>query len=377
MDFSRNNIQTVLSWAIYFFVNIIFCVKYNPVPEIKVLYIILLYPLFVLGAFKLTQYKDIQHKNYFFIGIASCILFLSFLLMWHIDKYSVDVDRWSALTFWSENLKNGLFPYGTPTHMGGYASPYPVWQLFHFPFHLLGDTGYGQLFCLLVFFIFLYINRKRMNSGAFILLLALSPGFWWEMSVRSDLLCNMLLVYIFLSSMFYYRFFEKHTYLSAVIVGLFLCTKMLVAIPLFLFIFPIFLKLDIKDKVWFALLVLAGLVVPFLPFLFGEHGILNHPEYNPILQQTRQGNILVVIVLFMLIVFTSLKWKTMRDCFFLSGLFLFLLIFSVGIEITLANNMNYTIFGDEFDVSYFNVSIPFFLFCINEIRTTYDKNTTF
>ena len=364
-DFDKNKLQRILSWSIYLFINLIFCIKYNPVADIKVLYMLITYPLLILGVNKLTQYKNIQQRNGFFILVASCMLLLAFLLMHYIDKYSIDVDRWSALTFWSENLKNGIFPYGTPTHMGGYASPYPVWQLFHFPFYLLGDTGYGQLFCLLVFFVFLYLNRKRMNSRAFLLLLALSPGFWWEMSVRSDLLCNMLLVYIFLSSMFYYGFWEKHRYLSALIVGLFLCTKMLVVIPLFIFMFPKFIQLDIKERGKVVLLVLAGLLIPFLPFLFGEHGILNHPEYNPILQQTRQGNIWVVIFLLIMIVFASLKWKTMRDCFFFSGLFLFLLILFVGIEITLYNDINYTIFGDEFDISYFNVSIPFFLFCIN------------
>jgi hypothetical protein len=238
--------------------------------------------------------------------------------------------------------------------------------LFHFPFHLAGDTGYGQLFCLLVFFVFLYFNRKRLNGGAFVLLLALSPGFWWEMSVRSDLLCNMLLVYMFLSAMFYYSFWKKHLYLTAILIGLFLCTKMLVALPLFLFVFPHFLRLATKQKVYFALLVVAGVVVPFLPFLFGEQGILNHPEYNPMLQQTRQGNHWVVVILAALMIFASLRWKTMQGCFFLSGLFLFLLIASVGIEITLYNDIHYTLFGDEFDVSYFNVSIPFFLYCINK-----------
>jgi hypothetical protein len=364
--FDKDRLVRIFSWGIYLFVNLIFCIKYNPVAEVKVYYLLMAYPLFVWGVFKFTQYKGIQKKTFFFVLVAVFILLLAFLLMHYIDRYSVDVDRWSALAFWSENLRNGVFPYGTPTHMGGYASPYPVWQLFHFPFHLAGDTGYGQLFCLLVFFVFLYFNRKRLNSGAFVLLLALSPGFWWEMSVRSDLLCNILLVYVFLSAMFYYQLWEKHKYLSAVIVGLFLCTKMLVTIPLFLFMFPQFLHLSGKKKVYVALLVLAGWVIPFLPFLFGGQGILNHPEYNPMLQQTRQGNIWVVVILAVLMIFASLQWKTMRGCFFLSGLFLFLLIASVGIEITLSNDIHYTLFGDEFDVSYFNVSIPFFLYCINK-----------
>jgi len=365
--FKKSNLQTVAAWSFYFLINIIFCVKYNPIPEIKPLYIVFLYPAIVYGIYKLTTYKGIQKKNFFFIVIACVTVGFTAFLMSHIDKYSIEVDRWSALSFWSENLKNGVYPYGSLTHLDHRASPYPVWQFFHFPFHLLGDTGYAQLFCLAVFFVFLFLNRNRINIGGFILLMVLSPGFWWEMCVRSDLLCNMLLVYIFLSSLFYYPGWRKKIYGVGLITGLFLCTKMLVAIPLFLYIFPYFLKLKSKEKVGFALITAAGAIVPFLPFLIGENSILNHPEYNPMLQQTYQANRWVVIVGLVLVVLASLKWKTMKDCFFLAGLFLFLLIFSVGVEIWIGNNLHYTIFGDEFDISYFNVSVPFFLFCINEL----------
>lgn len=363
----RNNMQTFIAWGIYFLINIIFCIKYNPVSEIKPLFIIILYPSVVYGLYKLTSYKGLCNKNYFFIGIAGITIIFAAFLLSYIDKYSVEVDRWSALSFWSENLMNGLYPYDAPTHLGHRASPYPVWQFFHLPFYLLGDTGYAQLFCLAIFFIFLFIIRNKINVGSFILLLVLSPGFWWEVSVRSDLLYNMLLVFIFISSLFYYQnWWKNKSYLIALITGLFLCTKMLVGIPLFIYIFPYFLSLKIRQKLWFTIIVIAGAVIPFLPFLIGESSILNHPEYNPMLQQTYQANIIVVIVLFVLILLASLKWKTMKDCFFYSGLFLFLLIFSVGTEIMIANDLHYTIFGDQFDISYLNVSIPFFLFCINE-----------
>ena len=367
--FGKDNLLVVFAWLAYLFINVIFCIKYNPVEVIKPLYIIVLYPLMVFGIYKLTNLRRIQQKNFFFLIVSVLIIAFTLFLLFYIDRYSVDVDRWSALAFWSENLKNGNYPYGTPTHMGGYASPYPVWQLFHFPFHLMGDTAYGEVFCLLVFFIFLFAQRTRFNIGGFILLLALSPSFWWEMAVRSDLLCNMLLVFIFLAAQFYYpSYWQKHKYLAGLIVGLFLCTKMLVAIPLFLYFFPKFLGYKNKEKVIFALVVLAGLVVPFIPLLFGENSILNHPEYNPMLQQTRQGNIWVVAIGAVLIIAASLLWRKMNECFFLCGFFLFTLIFTVGFRIMLSNDLNYAIFQDEFDKSYFNVSLPFFLFCINEFR---------
>jgi hypothetical protein len=364
-----SHLQIVIAWVIYFFINVVFCIKYNPVEVLKPVYFIVCYPLIVFGIYRVTVSLKIQQKNHFFLFLSGFVVLLAVFLLFYIDKWSVQVDRWSALSFWSENLNNGKFPYGTPSHLGGYASPFPIWQLFHFPFHLLGDTGYGQIFCLLVFFVFLFRCRTRINIGGFVLLMALSPAFWWEMAVRSDLLCNMLLLFVFLASQFYdSTYWKKRKYLAALITGLFLCTKLMVAIPLFLFFFPQFLKYTLKEKILFALIVIAGFVIPFVPFAIGEYSILNHPEYNPLLLQSRQGTIWVVVVLAILMIFSSLSWEKMKTCFFWSGVFLFLLVFSVGFRIFLANDLNFVLFEDEFDKSYFNVCLPFFLFCIHEIK---------
>ena len=361
-----DRLQTGIAWAIYFFINVIFCIKYNPFKFIHPLFLLIFYPLVVIGIYKATSSIRIQRKNYFFLILTCAILLFALFLWHHIDRWSVNVDRWSALAFWSENLKNGRFPYGTPTHLGGYASPFPVWQLFHFPFYLLGDTAYGQLFCLLIFFIALFYWRTKMNIGGIVLLLALSPGFWWEIAVRSDLLCNMLLLFVFLTALFYYSaYWEKHKMLTAAIVGLFLCTKLLVAIPLFLYFFPKFLKYNIKEKIGFALMVIVCFLGPFLPFLFGEHGFLNHPEYNPFFQQTRQGNAWVVAAGCILMISAAWSWKSMRNLYFLAGLFLFALVLTVGIRIGIKSGWNTVIFEDEFDKSYFNVCIPFLLFFIH------------
>ena len=364
-----DRLQTGIVWAIYLFINVIFCVKYNPFEIIQPLYILIFYPLIVIGIYTATAYIRIQQKNYFFL-ILACAILLSALFLWHyIDRWSIDVDRWSALAFWSENLKHGRFPYGTPTHLNTYASPFPIWQLFHFPFYLLGDTAYGQWLCLLIFFIFLFRWRTKMNIGGIILLLALSPGFWREIAVRSDLLCNMLLLFVFLSAQFYCSaYWDKHKILAAAITGLFLCTKLLVAIPLFLFFFPRFLKFTAKEKTGFALTVIICFVVPFLPFLFGESGILNHPEYNPFYQQTRQGSVLLVAIGSIPVICAALAWRQMREMHLLAGLFLFALFLLVGIRIGLKNGWTSVLFEDEFDKSYFNVCIPFFLFFIHEIK---------
>jgi len=369
---AKEKIQEQLAWGLYFFINIIFCIKYNPIDAIKPFYLLVAYPTIVLLVYKFAKYKDIREKKIFFAAIASCILLLSVFLMIYIDKYSIEVDRWSALEYWSENLKNGEFPYGSKTHRGHYASPYPVWQLFHFPFYLLGDTGYGQIFCLSIFLIFIYRIRNYVNSGAFILLLAMSPSFWWEMAVRSDSLSNMFLAFIFLSLLFYKPLlWDKHKYWIGLIVGLFLCTKMLVVIPLFLYFFRKFLSIKtVKEKFFFISVILIGLIVPFLPFVFGEKSILNNP-YNPILVQVHDGNILTFLVGVVVVVWASFQWKSMKNCYFYCAILLFLLIFSVGLKTTFGTNIHHTLFEDGLDISYFTTSIPYILFCISEFR----KNT--
>ncbi|MCL1932948.1 MAG: hypothetical protein FWF53_03915 [Candidatus Azobacteroides sp.] len=355
-------LQTGIVWAVYFFVNVIFCIKYNPFEAIKPLYLLIFYPLIVIGIYKITTYIRIQQKNYFFLFLAFAVLVFA-LFLWHY------INHWSALAFESENLKSGKFTYEIPSHLGGYESSFPVWQLFYFPFYLFGDTAYGQWFCLLIFFIMLFCWRTRINIGGIILLLALSPGFWWEIAVRSDLLCNMLLLFVFLTAQFYYfAYWDKHKLLAAAITGFFLCTKMLVAIPLFLYFFRKFFKYTTKEKIGFASVVFVCFFIPFLPFLFGEADILNHPEYNPLFLQSRQGSAPIVAVGCILLLGAAFVWKRMKDLYFLAGAFLFALVLTTGIRIGLKNGWDSIIFEDEFDKSYFNVCIPFFLFFIHEVK---------
>ena len=346
-----DNLQAITGWLIYFFINILFCIKYNPYEEINPVYFIVFYPLATFGIYQITAYLRIQPKNSFFLLLTFVIALLSVLVLR------------------SDYLKNGIYLYGTLTPMSAYASSLPAWQLFHFPFYLLGNTAYGQLFCLLLFFAFLFCCRTRINIGGIVLLLALSPGFWWEIAVRSDLLCNMLLLFVFLTAQFYYpAYWKNHKILTAFMVGLFLCTKLLVAIPLFLYFFPAFLKMENKEKGGFVLTLIVGFSLPFLPFLWGENNILNHPEYSPFLQQTGPGSAGFMAIASVLIVSLALIWQRMRDLYFFTGLFLFVFILTVAVQIGGNNGWYSVIFDSEFDKSCFNACIPFFLFFIHEMK---------
>ena len=77
---------------------------------------------------------------------------------------------------------------------------------------------------------------------------------------------------------------------------------------------------------------------------------------------------MIVVLGFILLLIAAIKWKRMKDMYFLAGAFLFMLVLTIGIRIGLKNGFDTVISGDEFDKSYFNVCIPFFLFIIHEIK---------
>lgn len=62
-----------------------------------------------------------------------------------IDPYQIQVDRWSAIHNFINYLVHGRYPYMAPTHLGGYGSPFPVWQFLHIPFYYLNNVGLSLL----------------------------------------------------------------------------------------------------------------------------------------------------------------------------------------------------------------------------------------
>ena len=181
-----------IQFFIYLLVNLLFVIKYGlrycslPI----VLLFCLVYTLSVV--FGIRYVKRINIK---LLGALSLLLFLSLLVIQNsIDPYSIQVDRWSAIHNFIYNLLHGQYPYSAQTHLGGYGSPFPVWQLFHIPFYFLGNVGLSIALATLVFYCVIYVVYDKAMSCYSFLLLLLSPAFVYEVLVRSDLITNFLLV---------------------------------------------------------------------------------------------------------------------------------------------------------------------------------------
>ncbi len=201
--------------------------------------LVIIFPiLYLIGAWWVAR-KQLYHKRK---GLSVALLAVAFIgmiaLQLLIDPWSIKVDRWSALTGPISYLLAGKYPYMAPTHLGGFASPFPVWQVIHIPFYLLGNVALSFFVALILFIYTLYKTSGVSYIGIAALMLT-SPAVWHEAIVRSDLFTNMMLVASV--TVFMYKalttdntWLERHWLAVAVVCGLLLSTRLFAAVPLFI-----------------------------------------------------------------------------------------------------------------------------------------------
>lgn len=359
--------------CLFVFINSLFVLKYTlrtPYNHWVILVgylflmVVILFPFY---AFVFKAKPNIT-KVLFFILVCLSLLFISYLQC-IINPLSIKVDRWSAIHNFLNYLFAGAYPYKAQTHLGGYGSPFPVWQIFHIPFYLLGNVGLGFSFVfILAAIVFYYCYYKNsQNVVLFFLLLILSPAFWYEVVVRSDIFYNFLLCLV---AIVYLRkkgySIKDKPRLIGIICGLFLSTRISVAIPFFIFLFSDFLKSEIRQKTIFLTYVLGFFFLSLLPFLFWDFNSLLFFKYNPFVLQTRQGSLFDILIFAVVIILLSLFWKNnfIRCNQFISYALVFL-VSEVFLHRMLATNSMCELFSNAYDISYFNMALPFIVYSIS------------
>lgn len=288
-----------------------------------------------------------------------------FVLQQSIDPMSINVDRWSAIHNFLDKLLQGEYPYAAKTHLNGYGSPFPVWQVFHLPFYFLGNVGLSIIF---VFVLFLLSVWNMNNKACFrvIVFLFMSPAFWYEVAVRSDILTNFLFCCTIMNLLYLRQItLEKNTYFVAIICGLLLSTRISVAVPLAVMFFKSFCSLPWLKKFGFLLTVLLVFALTFVPFLFYEQGeMLFFFQYNPFILQTRQGNLIMFLFLIPIGIYFSMNWTNYVRCMEYSAYMLGLLVLLTYIS-TFINNKDWT-FQGFYDITYLNMMLPFLVMALQE-----------
>ena len=284
------------------------------------------------------------------------------LLHLYVDPLTLKVDRWSALYNFSEFLLQGKYPYDAPTHLGGYGSPFPVWQFVHTPFYLLGDVGYGFSFFYLLLAVSLPRFFPRRQAFFFLLMLSAAPAFWYEAAVRSDLIYNILLLFLLILAFRRYGISPaSRPVLCGMVCGLMLSTRITTALPFLLLLFRDFLQADGKRKTIFLTTAVAAFLLSFLPILLWNSDRLFHFEYSPLMLQTRQGTYGETLLILALCLWLALRPKDFSAyCLHTAVVLLLLVGVSMLVRMT-KDGFQDGLFTSTYDITYYTMALPFLL----------------
>lgn len=360
-NISKTNI---IQWIIFLFINCIFVFKYSQRTSISPYLCIFIYALFVTSIYNIT--KKITRLNYKYTTIALlffvCIL-ISLILI-KIDPLSVNVDRWSATTYFLDGLFSGTYPYGIPTHIGNYSSPFPLWHYLNIPFWILKDVGIGLIFfiLMLVYAVFkLTLSYKK--TFLFLLLISCSPAYWWEIVVRSDGMSNQIL--ILCTIIFLYKkniSFDNQWILTSVILGLCACTRLSAIIAIGIYLLKSYINTSLIKKIYSIFIILFIAFIFFIPYIFWDVDNWIFFSRNPFMTQSILANVWILIIAVTATIFFTLYCNNgdIVRYFNFTSIIMFLFFISTILCFHFESETNLSIWNDSnFDISYLTLSLPY------------------
>lgn len=361
-------VNKLIQWGLFLATNILFVCKYCPRIGLNPIICAVGFGIVTTGLFLLYETKI---RNYISEHIA-CILSIVGLCgmiaiiataIFLIPPLSIQVDRWSATTYFLDALFDGVYPYSVHTHISetNYSSPFPLWHYFNIPFWLIGDVGWIQAFFLAVFASAVYYCfRSWRTLLSVVLLLIISPAYWWEIATRSDGLSNILLVCS--AVLFIERYplrMQNRWWLLAIIAGCIACTRMSAVVPLALYLFYPWMEANWKIKTGFLLVALTVAVCLFAPYLFWDTTDWIFFSRNPFITQTLQGNHWTLVAMIGLAILIAYKKQTFYYYLSTTSVFMFVFMLVSLLGVIYASEEDVTILDNCCDISYFTLSLPF------------------
>lgn len=261
-------------------------------------------------------------------------------------------------------LLNGEYPYTASDHMNGRTSNFPGLFLIGLPFYLMGNVGYLQVFSFILLSFTLYKVLKINEALKFIILLIISPAYWWEIFAISDLLSNIIIAFCFIGlvKQRYKDNILENSLLMGLTTSFLSLTRGIVAIPLILLVFGDFIKINFRDKVKYvsSFILLSILLIALV--------IMNCPDvetlkkFNPLNLQTMYLPNYVNIIAILLPFYFSLKIKNFNNQYFQYCIYLLFLPPFLSFTITLYYiEFDTIIIKNKFDLSYLSFVSPFLI----------------
>ncbi len=356
---------------LYIIVNALFVAKYSSrlfpalYPYITMIVMVLQYIFISYIMPSLLVWKK-AYKTYTIV-IACCFISM-IILQYSINPYSINVDRWSALYFPIKNLLNGIYPYIAQTHLGGNASPFPIWQLFHIPFYILGNVGLSFFFVLALFLWSIYRQWGYICFLATSMLVFTTPALWYEVAVRSDYITNILLlaaiinIYINKISV---NWVNKHTIILGIVIALFASTRIITLIPIGILLLPFYLHIQTSKKILLPMVFSVTFILTFVPFALWDWQDFFYHQNNPWALQTHQGNTIDFIIFIPLAILLAIKWKGVIIRYYTYVAIMLIVFISITFLHLMYNFNKWDLFSSTFDITYFNSILPFVMIVIS------------
>ena len=375
MERNQANIaNTALQWALFLTTNIFFVCKYVPRAGMNPVLFSVLFVLGATGLLALYRHTIRPHitertaRTLSILTITGIVVCIG-LSIWLIDPMTLRVDRWSATSYFLDALFDGQYPYGVYTHRGegNFPSPFPLWHYINIPFWLIGDVGWIQAFFLLLFAGAIYYSfRSWKILLSVLLLLCISPAYWWEIIARSDGLSNALLVCSVILVIEYLpvKMSDKWWFL-AIISGCIASTRMSAIIPMALYLFRPWLEVSWPKKVGFVGIALCVAVLFFLPYILWDTETWVFLERNPFMSQSSTGNIWILLAMVSIALVVAYHKQTFSYYLRTTSVFMFgFMLVSQLAVIWFSEVVDINLFHKCCDISYFTLAMPYTLLAL-------------
>ena len=360
---------------LYLLVAALFIAKYSPRVGLSPLPLIAAYIVAIVALYLLLRSKRVTNrlteqvsKITLYSLLALMVAAIGFLL-WKINPLDIRVDRWSATTYFLQALFNDIYPYGVHTHVSetNFPSPFPMWHYLMLPFFMLGDVGLHLIVVLIIAVVAIhrYTDSYRYTLIC-LLLLALSPAYWWEVAVRSDGLSNMLLTFCLIMYIDKRKInFDNSFTLLVIVCAIVATTRLSAVIPMAVYLFPKYLKTSWQKMLLAPLMIMLLIFIVFMPYIFWDTDTWIFFSRNPLMSQSYKHSIWMLLTFIVIAILISLWYKTFRQYTIALSWFLFVFM---GLSSLYAyyqlDAQTPMLDSAAIDISYQTLSLPFAIYAM-------------
>ena len=356
-----------ISVLILLFINFIFTYKYSSrYTEFGgILSILLLFSQILVYVYSSKITLVYKAKNIIILCFVSFIIALIIISHYKIPLESLNVDRWSVISSFIDELFNGNYPYYAQSHKGNYPGPMPFYFFISLPFYLIGELSILSSIGYFIAIILIVKKTKSNNHFKFLFFYLFTSLFLiWEITTRSNIFTFTILILLLLNGFLNFdnKNKSKKNLILALFTGFLLSTRSIYILSYIVF-FLSSLKnneVSIKKLSLFTSIALIAFLSTFLPFIIFFRS--DFFTMNPFIIQSSflipKPYILVFILTSVLMVFLV---KNRSDKFFYSGISLFFSIMTYSIYHIIKYGYNLSFLQSKIDISYFIFCIPFFI----------------